>query len=921
MAVVLTVVGKYNGKDLAKAEAQLQKLKKEAQAAASPFTRLGDAFDKAGKKIAGVGSTVTKKVTVPLAGMAAAAGYAYAQVDEGLDTVAARSGVTGQALAGLQESFKTVARGATQDMTTVGEVVGDLAGRLNLTGKPLETLSTRILDFARITGTDAKTATDAVSKAMVGLGVSAGKSGEFLDLLLVASQKSGVGVDKLAATLAATGPTFRTMGFDTEQATSFIAAFERAGLPATRMISGMNTAAGKLAKQGVKDIPGAMQAAIDKIKNAGSAADATRIAVGLFGSRAGVALADSIRNGTLSVEDLNAALRDSKGALDTAKKATDGPSESLARLKNNFMLAGASIADAVVPTLEKLVPILQGMAEKFANLNPGVKTAIVVAGGLAAALGPILVVVGNVTRVVGLMSKAIAFAGMVQKAFTGEVVASTAAQKIAAIATKVWTGIQVAFNAVMSANPIVLVGLAIAALVAGVIIAYKKFDWFRDLVDKVGHALKVGFVAAWNAVKSAVGSVVNFLVGLWDRLKGAGSTLVNAYAAYFRLWRDILTTLVGWVTDGVGKILGFFRDIPGKLAELPGRMIDIGKNIVTGIWDGIRGAGSWLMGKIKEWALSVIPGWMKKVLGIASPSKVTAEIGGFVAKGLAVGIDNNSATVKYSSAQLAKGVVSTLGMEFKKGKGKANEYAKTLADAMVEGATKRLDDLKKKAQEVLDFAAGIGSQMRSFGSVAGFDTENEKNPTTGQNILADMRARVEAVKKFGQNLSALKGLGLNTSSLQEIISAGPTVGNAIAEALLKEGSSAIGEVNSLESALSSSAGSIGDLGAQSAYGQSVADAGAIVNSTLSFAPGSIVVNVGAGATPETAAAVHDAITAAINEAATTAAEDALSSVAKAVKTGKRTNPPAPTPKPKPKPRSSSRPNTVGAGRYSGKTIR
>lgn len=914
MAVVLSVVGKYNGKDLAKAEKQLEALKKEAMRAASPLQRMGEQFEKAGAKMADTGKTLSKKVTTPILGIAAAAGWAYNKVDEGLDTVAARSGATGQALTGLQDTFKKVAGTATQDMTTVGEVVGNLAGRLSLTGKPLETLSSQMLDLARVAGTDAIGTTDAVAKAISGLGISADKSGAFLDTLLVASQKSGVGVDKLAATLAATGPAFKAIGYDTTEATAVIAAFERAGLPATRMVSGLTTAAARLAKEGVKDIPGAMNEAFHSIKNAGSAAEATGIAVKLFGTRAGVAMADAIRNGTLSVSDLTAALKDSDGALADAKKATDGPAEAMARLKNTMTLAGASIAEAVVPVFEKLLPKLQGLAAGFSNLSPGVKTTIVVVAGLAAALGPVLVLVGNVTKAVGFMSKAMAFSSMVMKALKGETVASAAATKVAAAVTKVWTGIQWAFNAAMSANPLVLVGIAIAAVVAAVIIAYKKFDWFRELVDKVGHALKTGFVAAFEKVREVVGAVVGFVTQHWRGLAQVLLVITGPLGAIIAaVWK-----FHDQIGNAVGKVVEFFRSIPSKLAELPGRMLDFGKNIVTGIWEGVSGAGSWLMGKLKEWALSVIPGWMKKVLGIHSPSRVMAELGTNIAAGVGVGIQDGTRHVYGAMKGVHTAILGAL--KGTKGAGKlARDLTTKLTEAMSDAATAALDKIKDRAQEVLDFAAGVADSVRGFGSMTSLELEDGQAPTAAA-IVANMTKRLATIKAFGDKLAALKSAGLNNASLQEIVGLGPEAGLQYANALLNA-TGAIDAVNSLQSQVSSAAGGIADLAAQSQFGQSVANAQAVVESNITIEAGAVVVTIGAGADTLTASSVAGEVEAAVAAAASQAAQETLREVAKAIRTSKpstRKGGGTRVPPSSPPAGSGSR---VGSGKFAGKAVR
>jgi phage-related protein len=99
-----------------------------------------------------------------------------------------------------------------------------------------------------------------------------------------------------------------------------------------------------------------------------------------------------------------------------------------------------------------------------------------------------------------------------------------AMKKIAAAATKVWTGIQAAFNAVMAGNPIALVVLAIVALIAIIVIAYKKFEGFRNVVDAVFGFIKSVISGVWNGILAAF----NFV---WDAIQVAievGKVLITA---------------------------------------------------------------------------------------------------------------------------------------------------------------------------------------------------------------------------------------------------------------------------------------------------------------------------------------------------------------------------------------------------------
>ena len=75
------------------------------------------------------------------------------------------------------------------------------------------------------------------------------------------------------------------------------------------------------------------------------------------------------------------------------------------------------------------------------------------------------------------------------------------------------------------------------------------------------------------------------------------------------------------------------------------RIDEIGKNIVIGIWNGIAKMGDWLWDQVSSFFSGIVNG-VKKLLGIASPSKVFAGIGGFMAEGLGEGFDSQFKSIK-----------------------------------------------------------------------------------------------------------------------------------------------------------------------------------------------------------------------------------------------------------------------------------
>lgn len=144
-------------------------------------------------------------------------------------------------------------------------------------------------------------------------------------------------------------------------------------------------------------------------------------------------------------------------------------------------------------------------------------------------------------------------------------------QKLVAAATWLWAAAQWALNVAMDANPIGLIVLAIAALVAGVIYAYTHFDWFRSAIDSV-----------WQAIQKAWDLMLRFKFFLLAALFPAFAPILLVIANF-----DKLKTAVGWVVDRIKDLVEWFGhaiekagDLMKKVRNIPG----ISQAITVGSW-------------------------------------------------------------------------------------------------------------------------------------------------------------------------------------------------------------------------------------------------------------------------------------------------------------------------------------------------
>lgn len=127
--------------------------------------------------------------------------------------------------------------------------------------------------------------------------------------------------------------------------------------------------------------------------------------------------------------------------------------------------------------------------------------------------------IGMAAMGIGGLIKTVKAMNVQQAILKTRIVAVAAAQKMVTIATTAWTAIQKVLNLVLTANPIGLIITAIGVLVAGLIAAYKNFEGFRKIVDKVWEAIKPLANAIMNGLAKAFEWLVEKCKEAWEWLK------------------------------------------------------------------------------------------------------------------------------------------------------------------------------------------------------------------------------------------------------------------------------------------------------------------------------------------------------------------------------------------------------------------
>lgn len=155
------------------------------------------------------------------------------------------------------------------------------------------------------------------------------------------------------------------------------------------------------------------------------------------------------------------------------------------------------------------------------------------------------------------------------------------------------------------------------------------FGWASPYFTQGFNAIKTTITGWANAVKATILGWVTTIQATFT------NWITNTKNAFTSAFENIKSK----ISEIVGNIQGFVSNAISVLSGLPSAAIDMGQNLIKGLWQGIDDKVDWVCDKIKGMGKEIEKA-IKKVFGIASPSKVFAEIGDYLAQGLGVGFED-----------------------------------------------------------------------------------------------------------------------------------------------------------------------------------------------------------------------------------------------------------------------------------------
>lgn len=531
----------------------LEDTKKSAKDAEGGFTVLKGAL----------ANLVTQGINLVIDGLknlASTAADAWKEFDDGADIIIAKTGATGDAAEDLQKVYKNVSKQVVGSFDEMGTAVGEINTRFGVTGDDLEDLSVKFLKFAKLNGTDVNGAIDKVQAAMAAFGLEADDAGDVLDILNKAGQDTGVSMDDLASTLLTNGTVMQEMGFGINSAAGFLANLEKNGVDASSVMTGLKKALQNATKEG-KPMSEAMNDLQKKMAGAKNDTEAMQLASELFGAKAGPAIAQAVRDGRLSFDELSFSVRDFGDSVDDTFENTQDAPDKFALAIQGIRSDMADMADNL---MNKYAPQIESAIDGMAKVAEGFFGAVDKAVGFFTENGDtIIAIIGG-----------IAAATAVYLGYTTALTVMTKGWMALTVVQKLVAAGQAAVNAVMAMNPIGLVIAAIVGLVAAFVILWNKSEAFR-----------------------------NFWIELWEKIKDAASVAKEKISEWIENIKEKIDEFKDKAEEIKGKISEAWNNIKSKTADLKDKVVSFFEGIKTGIQEKIESAKtkvSEAVEKIKE---------------------------------------------------------------------------------------------------------------------------------------------------------------------------------------------------------------------------------------------------------------------------------------------------------------------------------
>lgn len=578
----------------------LQSAQSQANTASKNIaTTIGNNLQSAGKSMTSAGSTLTKTVTTPVLGLGTAAVKVTSDFESAMSKVSAISGATGGDLDALNKKAQEMGAKTKFSATESAEAFTYMA----MAGWKTEDMLSGIdgiMSLAAADGLDLATTSDIVTDALTAFGLSASDSGHFADVLAKASSNANTNVSMLGESFKYAAPVAGALGYSAEDTAIALGLMANAGIKGsqggtalrgslTRLIKPTDDAAALMEQYGLsmtnadgsmKSLGEVMNMLRDKLGGL-TEAEQAQVAAQIFGQEAMSGMLAIINASDSDYAKLTDAIYDADGAAQQmADTMLDNLSGQLTLLKSALEGLAIQFGEILMPYIKQFVTWLQNLTQKLQELTPEQKEQIVKWAAIAAAIGPVLMVLGKLTSSVGSIITTF-----------GKIPGAIAKAKSA------FTAVSAAIGGISA--PVVAVVAVIGVLIAAFANLWKTNEEFRNKMT-----------AIWDGIKSKFES---FAQGIVDRLNALGFDFENFGEVVKAIW-DGFCSLLAPIFEGVFNQVSV---ILGSVLDALTGIFDVFIGIFTGNWDQAWQGVKEIFGAVWDLIKGTFESWATAFKGIA----------------------------------------------------------------------------------------------------------------------------------------------------------------------------------------------------------------------------------------------------------------------------------------------------------------
>lgn len=621
-------------REIVETEQKLKSLKETTGSASANLAKVSAVSGEFGNKVKGVGQSLLP-VTGALTGVGAASTVMANNFNDAMSQAAGALDKPMSEMEDLRQLAIQTGQDTVFSATDAGNAITELAkGGLTEADIKAGALKTT-MDLAASSGMDLGEAANVVVQAMGAFGLSANESAEAANALAGAAAASSTDVEPLTQALAQCSAGAKNAGWSIQETTAVLARFADAGIEGSdagtslktmlqRLAAPTDSAATMIEQLGIqtRDSSGTLLGASeiaeelqDKLGGLDSASRDAALST-IFGSDAMRAATVMMDSGTEGLQKYIDAANDQEAAQRLANSQMSDGSRAIEELKGSLETAAIQIGDTLAPIVQKVAELITALVNKFSALPEGVQQVIVVVGILVAALGPLLMVIGQISLGIS------AVAGALSK-LSG----------IGGVATKLVGGIKTAVTGLLgmiTAHPVIAV---ITAIIAALVTLYNKCEWFREGANRILKAIRDGFFAAWDGIvefftetipnawnemlssllaNPTIRTIVTTITDSFTKLKenlngiwnGIKQLAQNAWEFIKNATLAPVLLMIDLVTGDFEKLKSDLENILNNIKNAVANIWDSIKEITSNIWNEIKNVVSTLVSLVKETAIS-----------------------------------------------------------------------------------------------------------------------------------------------------------------------------------------------------------------------------------------------------------------------------------------------------------------------------